>query len=252
MMARCTSYRKAALNAIMPSKPVDTRTTSGSTVQRLPNAARYQGNIKSAFAKRYKSGEDVWSKETAMAAASRFFVGHFHHSAAMILDIGAGVGRDVEFYARHGHSVVGLDLIGCENWGNIEQRFSGHVSFLVGCFPDIELSERFNVICDNGCFHHQHPEKWLGYFSRIWELLHPEGLFCVNLFASEKDVRETTQFLRPDGRLSKHFSFLEISNLLNANGFSVVDYTLIDRNLRDLRYIAVVARKQLRETQGTV
>jgi len=38
------------------------------------------------------------------------FFRHYDHANARILDVGCGQGRDALFIARHGHSVVGVDL----------------------------------------------------------------------------------------------------------------------------------------------
>ncbi len=199
----------------------------------------YNTVIGRCFEDRYASARDFWSREQAMDLASELLLksltGEQH-----ILDIGAGNGRDVIKFLQAGHRVTGVDLVANTTWPNLQQQWGDRVRWVAAPFPDAPLRGPFQVIHDNGCFHHQHPDCYGRYLGRIKELLTPDGLVYLNVFAPEPSEARGALHQLEDGRLSRVFTPEEISALLHRHGFQVTRTRLIERRLEG-RYLGVWA-----------
>lgn len=105
-----------------------------------------------------------------------------------ILDIGCGRGRNAIWLAERGHEVVGLDIalkaielakLAGENRGPLE----GSVTFLHRSIlsPALNIG-RFDLILDDGCFHHMRRSVWPLYKRVVTELLNPKGYYALVAF----------------------------------------------------------------------
>lgn len=203
------------------------------------SVSEYRAVIHRCFQERYANARDLWSREQAMDIASELLLKSLtgvRHS----LDIGAGNGRDVVKFLQAGHRVTGVDLVANPTWPNLQQQWGERVSWVVAPFPDAPLRGPFEVIHDNGCFHHQHPDSYGLYLSRTKELLTQDGLLYLNVFAPDRGESRGALHQLADGRLSQVFTPEEISALLHRHGFRVTRTRMIERQLEG-RYLAVWA-----------
>jgi SAM-dependent methyltransferase len=132
------------------------------------------------------------------------------------LDVGCGAGCDVEFFSHIYRYVVGVDFYEHERWKIIGAE-KNNVEFHCTAFLDYEENSTFDLVLDNGCFHHQHPQEQAPYLIKISEVTTPGGWFVMSTFKSF-DPREAVDV---NGRIHRWFSDDELTELINDAGFKI-------------------------------
>jgi SAM-dependent methyltransferase len=186
--------------------------------------------MRRAFDQHYAEGSDVWTADAHMRGFPADIEARVGLSkAARVLDIGCGAGLDVAWFAARCALAVGLDLHAHEGWPDVRKarpntRFVA--SDLLGFdaqgleLPgEAESVAHFDVVFDNGCFHHQHPEHERPWLRKVVSLLATGGCYVLSTFKNPA-VRAQVDAL---GRLHRYYTDAELRGVLAAGGLRVED-----------------------------
>ncbi|MCX4162800.1 MULTISPECIES: bifunctional 2-polyprenyl-6-hydroxyphenol methylase/3-demethylubiquinol 3-O-methyltransferase UbiG [Paraburkholderia] len=138
-----------------------------------------------------------------------------------ILDIGTGRGSDAVRLAEAGHTVTAMDLCRLPEWDAIEMSSTIPITFIQQDFLDWEGADPFDVVIDNGCFHHQHIDKVGAYLDRIRDLMIPGGIFMLSVF-HDTTSHNDFEIVLSDRRLVRIYTVSTLSKLLAKYGFEVM------------------------------
>ena len=148
----------------------------------------YERTLRGSFERRYREERDSWTADSAAIAAGRELLARLPEGrACSLLDIGAGRGRDLDLFLRAGHRATGIDIIAPDNWPAMREKWGDSLTLVHASLLELRghLSERFDAILDNGCFHHQPPEQIPAYLGLVRDLLAPSG---IALFAARSPL----------------------------------------------------------------
>jgi 2-polyprenyl-3-methyl-5-hydroxy-6-metoxy-1,4-benzoquinol methylase len=201
-----------------------------------PDESAYADVLLSDFQDHYVNGRDVWTAEDAMREAPRLLLRALgDRPGAHVLDIGTGHGRDAAILCDAGCRVTGIDLVESTEWAALTARSDGRARFTVSSLSDLDGTAVHDAVLDNGCLHHQHPDGYGGYLTRVRELLSPGGLFTVSVFRSANGPGRL--FANGARRLYREFTEEELTGLVTAHGFTPVDVRLVPRGTAGLHYL---------------
>jgi cyclopropane fatty-acyl-phospholipid synthase-like methyltransferase len=191
--------------------------------------ARYLGVIRDAFARHYGECSDVWTADRTM----REFPALVHERLGLpwvsrVLDVGCGAGLDVAYFAKVCAAVVGIDLHPHPDWDAIRER-AGNVRFEPVDLLGYDPGERYDLVFDNGCFHHQHPAHYGAYLARVTRLLAPDGRYVLSTFKNPDLPRRVDAY----GRLHRYFADAELHAVLQGAGLHVADELDVGKGRRD-------------------
>ncbi|MET3709956.1 cyclopropane fatty-acyl-phospholipid synthase-like methyltransferase [Sphingomonas trueperi] len=175
--------------------------------------------MRNAFTAHYRDGSDEWSRDPEMRQFPAFVERQVRlPTAARALDIGCGNGDDARYLTRQCASVVGIDLHEHSDWVALRET---RVDLTFRCCDLLtyarEDREGFDLVLDNGSFHHQHPRQYDAYLAAIVALLRPGGHLALSTFKQPDfpghvDVR---------GRLHRYFEDAELSAILRRAGLVI-------------------------------
>lgn len=105
-----------------------------------------------------------------------------------VLEIGSGIGTESVFMAARGMEVTGMDL--SQAAVDISNKLAGlygvNVDFRQGDILDHDLPDnQFDVLCDQGVFHHLKDEERDVYARSIARVLKPDGLLVLRCFSDK-------------------------------------------------------------------
>ena len=173
--------------------------------------------LANAFGKHYRESTDEWSRDQEMRSFPAFIQGQLKlPGTARALDIGCGAGADVEYFSQiYGH-VVGVDFYPHDDWTTISRRQS-NIQFVCCGFLEYSCESSFDLVFDNGCFHHQHPEHYKIYLDKVGSIMNVNCCFVLSTFKNP-EIRE---YVDQNGRLHRYFTDGELREILGASGFRV-------------------------------
>jgi cyclopropane fatty-acyl-phospholipid synthase-like methyltransferase len=162
----------------------------------------YPQCLTASFDGSYKNCNDAWSKEEEMRNFIKSVINsHDFASDSRILDIGAGRGADSSYLLELGYTVIALDICRTLEWNELERQYLNKLTFFKKDFMKWDAEGlNFDLIIDNGCFHHQHPKVLFGYLQKISQLMKPNGVLAINVFCNSSPNDDDIITL-PDGRL---------------------------------------------------
>ncbi|GAB2786825.1 SAM-dependent methyltransferase [Streptomyces daliensis] len=199
----------------------------------------YAAVLRADFTDHYAHGRDIWTGEEAMRETPRILLAALADVRdAHILDIGTGHGRDAAILLAGGHRVTGIDLVASDEWAGLRARWPGRARFGAAELTEpgeLTGARQYDAVLDNGCLHHQHPDRYPAYLRRVHELLHPGGLLTVSVFHSAAERGDL--FVNGGRRLYREFTEAELAGLLTAHGFSVVELRTVPRGRDALHYL---------------
>lgn len=104
------------------------------------------------------------------------------------LDIGCSIGTEGMFLAKQGLKVTGIDFISenIETAKILSKNLGTEINFIHGDFlemPINKLKNSFDIIIDQGCFHHIPIKKRDIYAKKVFDLLSENGLFFLRGFS---------------------------------------------------------------------
>ncbi|MDX1902329.1 MAG: class I SAM-dependent methyltransferase [Gammaproteobacteria bacterium] len=179
----------------------------------------YKKILTSAFKSHYLESSDEWTNDPELRSIPSLIQGFLkiHQHPLNILDLGCGTGNDCEYFARLGNTVLGVDLYPHDYWDTVQSRYHA-TRFICDEFSQTSFNTTFDIILDNGCFHHQHPNTYEKYLQKIHTLLNSHGHFVLSTFKAHHNRMKTD----PKGRLHKYFNDDEINDLLTRSRFTIV------------------------------
>jgi SAM-dependent methyltransferase len=177
----------------------------------------YRCVLEKAFRKHYAEKSDIWTGDDMLRVVPALIQGFIKlPKKTRFLDIGCGTGSDVEYFASIVQFAVGIDLIASDKWRLVQARVGNAVFYEVEVI-EFESDDKFDLILDNGCFHHQDEGKYEGYFEKVSSLLADNGFFAVCTFKKAVGGK----WIDGNGRIHRYFMDDEIHLLLARFGFSV-------------------------------
>jgi cyclopropane fatty-acyl-phospholipid synthase-like methyltransferase len=185
----------------------------------------YQQVLSNAFSKHYKDDSDVWTDHIEARIIPFLIKGQIRfNSQSNVLDIGCGQGNDLEVYSPIVNRVDGVDLFRHNYWDSVSNEFS-NVNFHYGDFLSINLPSTYNLIVDNGCFHHQHHSNWQAYLNKIRKIIADDGDFVVSTFADEN----TLTYQDENNRIHHYLTDNELEEIMHKYDFTIVNNIFIYR-----------------------
>lgn len=186
----------------------------------------YNKTIELAFAKHYAERSDIWTSDLSLRLFPSIIQGFLKLNAqAKVLDIGCGKGDDCLYFSTFVASVTGIDLIKIDEWDKISKH-SGNVSFYKSSIYDFDTFNKFDLIIDNGCMHHQLETQLISYLSAVINLLGPDGAFALSTFKNN----EKQDYYDINGRYHKYFLDESLETILLNAGFVSLHKQDIYRN----------------------
>jgi len=193
----------------------------------------YLGVLVAAYGRQYGEATDEWTGDLSMRCVPALVQGRLKlPPSARALDVGCGTGRDVEYLAGVLGSVTGIDVIGHEAWDRIVADFGPAAAFERTDLLSYDSDSRYDLVLDNGCFHHQHEHHWSPYLRRVAALTDPAGWFVLSTFKSPSIER----YVDANGRMHTYFADDELHMMLAGAGFDVVDELDIHRRAQGNYY----------------
>lgn len=115
----------------------------------------------------------------------RDFLQFIPTTKSLILDIGAGIGRDAHQFSAMGHTVVAVEPL--EDFRVMGKKLYPHASiqWVEDSLPALtslkKYTHQFDFILASGVWHHLPQEEQTQAMCRVSELLKPNGKFAVSL-----------------------------------------------------------------------
>ena len=198
------------------------------TIEQDP--ATYLAVLKRAYSKHYLEESDVWTNDPQMRSFPALVQGSVKlTSSARVIDVGCGAGRDVEYFAGLCDSVTGLDIYRHDYWETVAQQHA-NASFYCTDLLSYSADAKYDLVIDNGCFHHQHPDQLSAYLAKVVSILKKDGCFALSTFKNPA----IDEFVDVNGRLHKYFGDAELQKILSTAGFSVFrEFDIYRANKKD-------------------
>lgn len=180
----------------------------------------YKKIIVSAFERHYKEGSDVWSQDRSLVECTELALMEMNrlipNTKLNVLDIGCGNGRHIHSLNK-ALSYTGIDLVVHENWKSLT---SENISFVQDDFLPwaTNNSSKFNLIIDNGCFHHQPLEDIPSYLKGVLKLGEVNSYYSLVVWGELFKEGNVDNY----GRYHFHYSSESLTELLESFNFQVL------------------------------
>jgi 2-polyprenyl-3-methyl-5-hydroxy-6-metoxy-1,4-benzoquinol methylase len=105
-----------------------------------------------------------------------------------VLEIGSGIGTESVFMATRGMNVTGVDLSesAIEISKKLADLYGVNINFQQGDALHLDFPDNhFDVLCDQGVFHHLKDEERAVYAQSIARVLKPNGLLVLRCFSDK-------------------------------------------------------------------
>ena len=189
--------------------------------------------LRRAYAKHYGERSDVWTGDPAMRCVPALAQAELELPAsARALDVGCGTGCDAAYLAARFGTVVGIDMVPHPSWDRMVQEHRPRLTFGATDLLSYESADRYDLVLDNGCFHHQHEHDHIPYLRRAASLLGAGGWFVLSTFKNAA----VAEYVDGNGRIHSYFTDDELHEKLDAAGVAVVRERDIPRPGRDDHY----------------
>ncbi|MEL6538699.1 MAG: class I SAM-dependent methyltransferase [Bacteroidota bacterium] len=105
--------------------------------------------------------------------------------AALVLDLGAGSGRDADTLSQIGYRVIAVEPLAEFRALGQELYPSSNIEWMNDALPTLQklkyYSRQVDFILCSGVWHHLDPEEQQAAMKRVAELVKPRGIFCLSL-----------------------------------------------------------------------
>jgi SAM-dependent methyltransferase len=106
---------------------------------------------------------------------------------AKILDIGAGFGKDVNYFCNKGLDCIGIDF--CDKFIQKSKQLYSNVNIIKMSFLDIDFSENtFDGLWSRGSLFHLSKNDFIKVIKILGNILKPNGVFYIQLIEGNQDV----------------------------------------------------------------
>ena len=114
----------------------------------------------------------------------------------LVLDVGAGSGRDAAWFAEQGHEVVAVEPADALRQAARDRHPSARIQWIDDRLPGLEavhdLDYRFNLILLSGVWMHVPPSSRKRSFRKLTRLLKPGGHLVISLRSDQPEDERTT------------------------------------------------------------
>jgi SAM-dependent methyltransferase len=204
----------------------------------------YRKTLVHSFRQHYEGRADVWSSDPALREVGRLALRQLTDPGATVLDIGTGRGQDAELFCAAGHFVTGIDLVDTSEARRIEAVYPRHFRYLIGDIGDVRIAcGSFDLILDNGCFHHQQAGSQLPYLRRLQSLLKPTGTLVISVFTRDREGDPSKLWVAADGRVTHVLCASDLMALLRDSGLNATRSLRVRRYDGNLNFYLVIEAK---------
>ncbi|PWW40322.1 methyltransferase family protein [Idiomarina loihiensis] len=206
---------------------------------------QYQQQMVESFNWRYQNQQDSWSTDPWLRATAVKLNELLGEGRRRVLDIGVGAAKPAEVLLQAGHQVCGIDIFAHQDWDALRAQWQGALELYKGDFNTWDFAAaQFDAVMDNGCMHHQHPNFYVTYLTKVQRLLKAGAYLVLNVYADLDDAALEGKITFTDHeRICKYFTGAEIDGLLAKAGFNVLSHQHLYRKGLNEYYLLVVAQK---------
>jgi EEF1A lysine methyltransferase 2 len=170
----------------------------------------------------YANQSDEWSSDESLSDCTQtakgfYFELHLSHPNC-VLDIGCGNMRHSIQFCESDY--VGIDLVEPKIRFGIGQNSCKFILGNILQSMDAELSKKFDLVIDNGCFHHQHEELFGDYVEKVDSLMAPGALFSLVVWSALPKQGGVDKF----GRKHHHFSKNQIVEIFSNSSLNLLNF----------------------------
>ena len=162
-----------------------------------------------------------------------------------LLDVGGGFSFDNIFYASNGLQTTVLDYSkeALNKMKDLAAFYNLDIKCICGSIlePPKEMHSQFDVVTDNGCFHHIDPPDRSKYFTSVFSLLKKGGILYIRAM-SEYVPPSTDNFLRAYRISSDDIICQEVMKNFKLLEMSLFDYVLNVRGRQKIWFIKLQRR----------
>lgn len=200
-----------------------------------------------SFKKRYAHGLDTWSNYGYLKETIRVFLDKYQHGGLQtFFEVGIGSCISSEQILENGYRLTGIDVVENKHWSAIKEKWRDQFTATVGDIINISTVDHYDVVLDNGCFHHLEEALYEPALQNMQHLMAPDGILFLSVF-KEKDsaaVKGHVELIDGGARRCKFFTADELSELLTNNGFIVEDVFYVSRNFNNEEVMTYICRKK--------
>lgn len=135
-----------------------------------------------------KPSEHEWTAGTAGPELVNMIYKKQIKPKSKILEIGCGLGTESIFLALRGMNVTAIDISdsAIKTAKQLADIYKVNVNWKVGNILNSSFEEdKFDVITDQGCFHHLTDDERRIYLHQVQKILKPDGMFILRCFSDK-------------------------------------------------------------------
>lgn len=163
-----------------------------------------------------------------------------------LLDVGAGCSLESLFFVAQGLLVTAIDFApnALEKLKNISSLFGFKIKTICSSILDIpeEFNSSFDVVSDNGCFHHLAVQDRVAYAHSISRVLKPNGVLYLRAHSALNDISQQSIELRAF-RLSSDDIINTFLPWFAIEELSLYDYILTPRGHQKVWFVKLRLRE---------
>jgi cyclopropane fatty-acyl-phospholipid synthase-like methyltransferase len=182
------------------------------------------------FAYQKKNGiEKQWTAGTAGPELVNLVYTKKIKPASKILEVGCGLGTESIFLAVRGMDVTAVDLssTAIDTGIKIAEQYNVNINWIVGDLLEENLFENeFDVITDQGCFHHMKESEFEKYREKICRYLKSGGLFILRAFSDAMPAGEQPRRVSSDDMLNTFSKDFKLEHMERVLSFSSEKYDM--------------------------
>lgn len=154
------------------------------------------------------------------------FIAMIKHKSK-ILDIGAGFGKDVNYFCNKGFDCIGIDF--CDNFIEKSKTLYNNVIIYKMSFLDIEFSENeFDALWSRGALFHISKDDFRIVIEKLSHILKPNGIFYIQLIeGNHNDMIDSIGNVEGAAHYS-YYTSNELNLIMKEYGFQFINEYPVD------------------------